>query len=418
MTSLLGGRGNRRHSAVATRLVQAMASGVPPERRPVRRRTLPECVGDPVLVVVVCLLIAAGLAAIYAATRDSLTGTGASGTRYFNRDAVNVGVALVVGLSVAMTGHRRLMRLAPALFAAACLALLGVLTPLGTAVNGAKAWYALGPVQVEPSQLAVLTYIVLVASRLGKELAAGQAPARSAPRLPAASVLLAVAGAAVGVALILAEPALGMAVVLAVVATALLCLAGLRKRTLAAAAIAGTALGVAAWSWGLVKPYQQHRLTAFLHPQLGDSTGYQVLQALTAVGSGGLTGQGLLHGSQTNGGFVPEQPTDFIFTAIAEETGFLGAALVLVLLAALCLRALRIATTAIDGQAALLAAGLSVWFAVQTFINVGMAVGMMPVTGIPLPLISYGGSALCVDLIGIGLLSSIARETAAAPPDL
>ena len=414
MTRILGDRRARSPSPTATVLVRALASSAPPQRRAVRRRTAAELVGDPVLLLVAGLLIAAGLGAVYAATRDSLTLTGASGTRYVARDAVNVGVAVAVGLFVAMFGHRRLLPLAPALFTVACVALLGVLTPLGATINGAKAWYALGPVQVEPSQLAVLAFIVLVAAQLGPHVAGVRSPG-TVGRLPAVPVLLCAGAGALVAALIVAEPALGMTVVLAVVAAGLLVLAGLRARTLTLTAVAGAALGVAAWHAGVIKPYQQHRLTAFLHPQMSDSTGYQVLQALTAVGSGGLTGQGLLNGSQTNGGFVPEQPTDFVFTAIAEETGFVGAAVVLVLLAWLCVRALRIASAAGDGEGLLLAGGLGVWFAIQTFINVGMAVGIMPVTGIPLPLISYGGSALCVDLIAVGLLASIARHTAAAP---
>ena len=414
MTRILGDRRPWSPSPTATVLVRALASSAPPQRRAVRRRTAAELVGDPVLLLVAGLLIAAGLGAVYAATRDSLTLTGASGTRYVARDAVNVGVAVAVGLFVAMFGHRRLLPLAPALFTVACVALLGVLTPLGATINGAKAWYALGPVQVEPSQLAVLAFIVLVAAQLGPHVAGVRSPG-TVGRLPAVPVLLCAGAGALVAALIVAEPALGMTVVLAVVAAGLLVLAGLRARTLTLTAVAGAALGVAAWHAGVIKPYQQHRLTAFLHPQMSDSTGYQVLQALTAVGSGGLTGQGLLNGSQTNGGFVPEQPTDFVFTAIAEETGFVGAAVVLVLLAWLCVRALRIASAAGDGEGLLLAGGLGVWFAIQTFINVGMAVGIMPVTGIPLPLISYGGSALCVDLIAVGLLASIARHTAAAP---
>ena len=126
----------------------------------------------------------------------------------------------------------------------------------------------------------------------------------------------------------------------------------------------------------MVQPYQQHRLTAFLHPQLADSAGYQVLQSLTAVGSGHLTGQGFLRGTQTNGGFVPEQRTDFVFAVIAEEAGFVGAAVVLALLGWLCLRALRTAVRAVDGYGRLLSGGLCVWFAAQTFVNVAMALGM------------------------------------------
>ncbi len=403
-------------------LVRALASTAPPSRRRGRRRSIFELVGDPALLAVVGLLVAVGLAAVYAATRDSLTLQGQSGSRYLVRDALNAGVALVAGCGVFLVGHQRLRRWAPALLGLAVIALLGVLSPLGATVGGAKAWYSFGPVQVEPSQLAVIVVIVFVAARLGHPVpaaAASSSTQQAGRRLPAAEVAFCVLAAALAAGLILAEPALGMAVVLIAVLAGLLVLAGMRAWLLAAGALLAGGAGFLAWQTGLVQPYQQHRLTAFLHPQLAGSAGYQVLQSLTAVGAGGLTGRGFLRGTQTNGGFVPEQRTDFVFTVIAEETGFVGAAVVLALLCWLCLRALRTALRAVDGYGALLSGGLCVWLAAQTFVYVAMAVGMLPVTGIPLPFISYGGSALSIDLAAAALLCSVARETAqaaGAPP--
>ncbi len=140
------------------------------------------------------------------------------------------------------------------------------------------------------------------------------------------------------------------------------------------------------------------------------------MQSLTAIGDGGLSGQGFLQGSQTNGYFVPEQQTDFVFTVAAEEGGFVGAGALLLALTAICLRGLRIAEKAPDMFGKLVAGGVAVWFAVQTFVNVGMTMGIMPVTGLPLPFVSYGGTAAFADLIGVGLLLNVARQSRYGTP--
>ncbi|GAC1324902.1 MAG: hypothetical protein NVSMB13_07080 [Mycobacteriales bacterium] len=162
----------------------------------------------------------------------------------------------------------------------------------------------------------------------------------------------------------------------------------------------------------LLKPYQEQRFTAFTHPRADTSaTGYHTAQSEIAIGSGGLLGQGFLDGSQTNGGFIPEQQTDFIFTVTAEEGGLLGGAVLLSLLGALFLRGYRIAERAPDRFGQMIATAVVSWLAFQAFVNVGMTLGIMPVTGLPLPFVSYGGSAMFADLLGIGLLLSVRRVT-------
>ncbi len=161
----------------------------------------------------------------------------------------------------------------------------------------------------------------------------------------------------------------------------------------------------------LLKSYQLTRLTSFLHPSANpSSSGYETLHSKIMIGSGGMFGTGLHHGQLVKAGFVPNQQTDFIFSVAGEELGFVGAAVIIALLGILVFRALRIASRADDQFGMLAAAGVAVWFAVQSFINIGMTIGIMPVTGLPLPLVSYGGSAMFADMIAIGMLQSVHRR--------
>ncbi|HEX5188696.1 MAG TPA: FtsW/RodA/SpoVE family cell cycle protein, partial [Streptosporangiaceae bacterium] len=171
----------------------------------------------------------------------------------------------------------------------------------------------------------------------------------------------------------------------------------------------------AVWRLHLLKPYQLHRLAAFLHPGADPAgAGYSAAQSKIAVGSGGLLGQGLFHGQLIAGNFIPEQHTDFIFAAAGEELGFVGAATIIVLLGVVVVRALLIAARADDMFAVLVAGGVAIWFAVQAFINIGMTLGIVPVTGLPLPLVSYGGSAMFADMLAVGALQAIRQRQVAA----
>jgi rod shape determining protein RodA len=171
-----------------------------------------------------------------------------------------------------------------------------------------------------------------------------------------------------------------------------------------------------AWWLHLLKPYQLQRLTAFVNPGADPSgAGYSAAQAKMAIGSGGLLGQGLLHGQLVAGNFVPEQHTDFIFTVAGEELGFVGAVIIIGLLGIVVVRALLIAARADDQFGTLVAGGIAIWFAVQSFINIGMTIGIVPVTGLPLPFVSYGGSAMIADMLAVGMLQSIHRRQSRVP---
>jgi rod shape determining protein RodA len=176
---------------------------------------------------------------------------------------------------------------------------------------------------------------------------------------------------------------------------------------------AGVLLGWAVLGFHLLKPYQEARLTNFAtsNAETAGGTGYNVAQAMTANANGGLLGQGWLHGSQTQGQFVPEQKTDFVFTVAGEELGFVGACGILVLLTVVLWRALSIARASEDTFGLLVAVGVAVWFAFQAFVNIGMTLGIMPVTGLPLPFVSYGGSAMFANLIAVGLLQNVYRRS-------
>ena len=167
----------------------------------------------------------------------------------------------------------------------------------------------------------------------------------------------------------------------------------------------------AAGGLDLLKDYQLTRFTSFLHPSQDlAGAGYNAAQAKIAVGSGGMFGQGLFHGQLVAGNFVPSQQTDFIFTVAGEELGFVGTIVIVFLLGVVILRALRIATRADDLFGLLVASGVAMWFAFQSFVNIGMTIGIMPITGLPLPFVSYGGSAIFADMIAIGLLQSVHRR--------
>ncbi len=207
------------------------------------------------------------------------------------------------------------------------------------------------------------------------------------------------------------QPDLSVAIVMAVVILGMVVVSGTRLRWIAALLLITLATALVVWQLHLLKGYQIQRITAFVHPTANPSgSGYDASQALITIGSGGMFGQGLFHGAQTAGHFVPEQQTDFIFTVAGEELGFIGAIVIIALLGVVLARTLRIAAHADSQFGALIAAGVACWFAVQAFINIGMTVGIMPVSGLPLPFVSYGGTATFANMIGIGLLQAVHRR--------
>jgi len=222
--------------------------------------------------------------------------------------------------------------------------------------------------------------------------------------------------AAVPTALILLQPDLGTMLVLAATVFGVLAAAGAPRRWLALVAVSAVAAAVVAIRAGVLKQYQVDRFLAFTNPDLDPrGAGYNVEQARIAVGNGGWFGNGLLHGSQTRSGFVPEQHTDFVFTVAGEELGLIGSALIIALLGVVLWRALSIAVRTDDVFGRVAAAGIACWFGFQAFQNIGMCLGIMPVTGVPLPFVSYGGSSMFAGMLAVGLLLNISRRAAVAP---
>jgi rod shape determining protein RodA len=364
---------------------------------------------DWVLIAVAIGLTVMGTLLIWSATAPGLEQAGLDPRTYLKKQVLNACIGVVLLFVTASINYRRYRAATPLLYALSLLLLLAVLTPAGSTVNGAKAWIALpGGFQVEPSEFAKLALIMMTALLLSHRRGVG----RSGPGRPGiGKVALAALAAVPLMALVATEPALGVTLVLVFVLAGMVAMSGLRLYWLAGLASA-VAIGIYTVSdMHLMKGYQASRLTAFLHPQQDLSgAGYNLLQAKTAVGSGGMFGVGLFRGTFTGNNFVPSQQTDFIFTVAGEELGFVGCAVIIGLLALLIIRAIRTAAVADDLFGMLIAAGVAVWFAFQSFVNIGMTIGLMPITGLPLPFVSYGGSAIFADMIAIGLLQSVRRH--------
>ena len=346
-----------------------------------------------------------GTLLVWSATQPALLQAGADPRTYLKKQLLNIGLGVILMLVVATLGNRQLRLYAPVLYGMSCLGLLIVLTPLGSVVNGAQSWISLpGGFQIEPSEFAKLAIILVTGMILG-ELRQGE----QRPRLRA--VAGAVACSAVPFTLVVLQPDLGVTILMVALLAGMIALSGIRLRWLAGLTVAGTAAAVAAVNLHLLKAYQVSRLTSFLNPSADPrGTGYSAAQSKIAIGSGGLYGHGLFHGPLTAGNFVPEQHTDFIFSVAGEELGFAGAAVIIALLAVVFLRALRISAQADNQFGMLVAAGITIWFAVQAFVNIGMTIGITPVTGLPLPFVSYGGSAMFADMIAIGVLQVVGRH--------
>ena len=361
---------------------------------------------DWLLVVVVLGLSAIGTLLVWSATQPSLLAAGLDGRTYLKKQLLNVVIGLILMAGVSLVDTRQLRTWVPFFYGATLLGLLAVLSPIGSDINGAHAWISLpGGFQVEPSEFAKVALILGIASIFSR----ARPGVSGGPGVR--SLLTALACAAPLIGLVVIEPALGVALVLVVVTATMIVLSGLRLRIIAALTALVAATIAAAGGLHLLKSYQLTRFTSFLHPAADlAGAGYNAAQAKIAVGSGGMFGQGLFHGRLVAGNFVPSQQTDFIFTVAGEELGFVGTSVIVFLLGVVIVRALRIATRADDLFGLLVASGIAMWFAFQSFVNIGMTIGIMPITGLPLPFVSYGGSAVFADMIAIGLLQSVHRR--------
>ncbi len=355
---------------------------------------------DWVLLVAVVGLSLIGTLLVYSATQPS-----ADPRSYLIKQLINVALGLVLMVAVSLLDYRQIRMFAPIVYAVAVLGLVVVLSPLGTTVSGAKAWINLpAGFQVEPSEFAKIGLVLVIAVVFGELRDSGRVPG---PKHAAGVLALAL----IPVALVEREPALGVIILLLLMTFGMIALSGLRLRWVAAMAVAGALAVLAVFKLHLLRAYQLDRLTAFLHPGADPTgTGYETIHSKIMIGSGGLFGTGFLHGSLVTASFVPNQQTDFIFSVAGEEVGFVGCAVIIALLGLLIFRALRIATRADDQFGLLVASGIALWFGLQAFINIGMTIGIMPVTGLPLPFVSYGGSAMFADMIAIGVLQSVHRR--------
>jgi rod shape determining protein RodA len=357
---------------------------------------------DYVLIGAAGSLLAIGTLLVWAATRPQEHALGLDPNAYLKKQLLNIVIAVVFAVAAVLVDYRTLRAYTPILYGGCLLGLLAVLSPLGATVNGSKSWISLGGgFEVQPSEFTKLALVlglaVLLAERQDLETSPGDR-----------DVVAALALAAVPLALIMVEPDLGVVLVCLAIVAGILALSGVRTRWLLGLVAVGVLGSVLAIHLHLLKTYQLQRLSSFTHPNANSTTtGYNTHQALIAVGSGGWTGSGLFHGTQTNGGYVPAAQTDFIFTVAGEELGFVGSALIVLLFGVVLWRGLRIAARAEDLFGRLVAVGIVCWFAFQAFENIGMTLGIMPVTGIPLPFVSYGGSALFACAMGVGLLENV-----------
>lgn len=353
---------------------------------------------DPILLVTTGILALTGVVMIYSATKGKLALAGLDPHYYLKRQLIFVALSAVVLVVVAVFDYRRLEQLATILYVGIVLALLAVLAGLGSSSNGSQRWFPLGPLQLQPSEFATLVLIVAIATYC----------ARRPEGLELRDLVRMVLMAGLPILLIIKQPDLGTAIVCTVILLVMLTVAGMPGRYLVMLVVASVVVVLLAVNLGLVKHYQIQRLTSFISPSSASTTvKYQVDQAKTAIAHGGIFGQGLFKGAQTNLAYVPYQQTDFIFSAVGEQLGFVGSGVLLFLYGVLAWRILRTAQMAKDAFGRLLCSGVFALVMFSVFENVGMNMGIMPVAGIPLPFLSYGGSAMIGFMAAIGIVASV-----------
>ncbi|GAA3877463.1 rod shape-determining protein RodA [Streptomyces sedi] len=345
-----------------------------------------------------------GILLVYSATRNRTDLNGGEPEFFLMRQLMNVAIGLGLCGLIIWYGYLRLRAAVPVLYLLCVVLSLLVLSPLGSTVNGSRSWLQLpGGFAFQPSELVKIGVILAMALLLA---APGNNERRDGP--DSRTVLQALLVIAVPAVLVMLTPDVGQTMVLAVIALGVLAASGTGRAWILGLVSLGVAGAIVVWQVGLLDEYQINRFAAFANPALDPAgVGYNTNQARIAIGSGGLFGQGLFHGSQTTGQFVPEQHTDFVFTVAGEELGFLGAGLIVVLLGVVLWRGCRIARDAPDPYGTIVAVGIVAWVAFQAFQNMGMALGIMPVTGLPLPFLSYGGSSMFAIWIAVGLLLAI-----------
>lgn len=358
---------------------------------------------DNILNFAVIGLLAIGTLLVYAGTREWFRSYGLDPEYYLKRHSINIVIGVLLAYGTTLIDYRLLRAYTPIIWLAAVVGLVLVLIPgIGSEINGARAWIALpGGFQIQPAELAKIAIIVGIAMILADRDQVDQDPSDL-------DVLKALAISAVPILLIVAQPDLGTVLIISAAVVAMIGASGARAIWVVGLLLLAIVGVFTAVQTGAVNEYQVARLQSFVDPNADpQATGYQLRQSRITIGSGGLFGKGLFEGPQTNGRFVPEQQTDFIFTVAGEELGFVGGSLILFLYFLIFLRAFAICKRSSDLFGRLVCIGVIAWFGFQTFENIGMAMGLMPMTGVPLPFLSYGGSSMFANLIGIGLLQNV-----------
>jgi rod shape determining protein RodA len=347
------------------------------------------------------LYLAAGGASVVGALLVWSATVRTDGSAYLVRHLLTAAAGAALALLVARAGRSRVRTAAPWAWLVSVALLTVVLGPWGTTVNGSRSWLPLvAGFTLQPAELAkvglTLALAALLAGRIDRDLPPGTR-----------EVLTGAVLTAVPVGLILLQPDLGSAVVVTAVGVVVLAVGGAPRRWLAVGALLAASAVAVVVATPVLGGYRRDRLTAFLDPSADPlGLGYQTRQVRLAIGGGGLWGQGYMNGERTQGGFVPYQLNDFVFSVAGEELGFVGAGGLVLLLAVVVLRVLVVAARAEDAFGRLVGVGVVTWLSVQIVQNVGMNLGMLPVTGIPLPFVSYGGSSMLVSWLAVGLVDA------------
>jgi rod shape determining protein RodA len=358
---------------------------------------------DPVLLVCSLAVAALGVVMVYSATRNGVGPTklpsdAPRDQAYLVKQVGFVAAGVVIMAVVASIDYRKYRDWIVPIYVVMCLMLGLVVTPLGSTTKGSQSRFELAGFQLQPSEIAKVVLVLALAS-----LFAAWKGDIDVRRLG-----IALGAAGLPMALIMLQPDLGTALVFIAITVAVFLAAGVRGRYLAVLALVGVVGVVGILQSNVLAQYQKDRLTTFLDPnrEVAGAT-YNVSQSQTTIANGGVWGKGLFEGPQTRLGFVPEQQTDFIFTVVGEELGFVGAATLLVLFAIVMWRTWRAAQLARDQLGTLICVGVLAMFGFQVFESVGMTMGIMPVTGIPLPFMSYGGSSTIACFMAIGLVLNV-----------
>ena len=358
---------------------------------------------DPILTIAVAFLLVIGTLLVYAATRNWYAANGLDPEYYLKRHVLNIVIGSLLAWGTTVIDYRLIRAYTPLLWILGVVGLTAVLIPgIGVEVNGANAWIGLPfGFQLQPAELAKISIIVGMSMILSERTHDTDAAQHR-------DVLQALIIAAIPVLLIAAQPDMGTIFIIGIAVVTIIAVSGAPMRWVVGLILVAVIGSFTAVKVGVINDYQVKRLQAFVDPNVdSQGSGYQLRQARITVGSGGLIGTGLFDGPQTNGRFVPEQQTDFIFTVAGEQLGFLGSGFLIILYLTVLMRAFGIARRSNDPYGRLVCTGVIAWFAFQVFENIGMTLGMMPMTGVPLPFVSYGGSSMFATMIGFGLLQNV-----------